>query len=204
MLTLSASNGHGPFLTFDKTPMRRHPEDILTALARDMRTIYRTYGSTPTEILTRLERRSQLFDVLNTVVQWNGWSQRELSDFECACFGIASLHVSAVSYSTTNFLFGQEADDATAIGALLGVASPRLADHFGQLLDIVPGYRKAKTHEERQRAYAIDDEDEEDRRNERISSWTESYILEPYVSDPDLLLHVEKQFSDTTIFWPND
>ncbi|MGC4073114.1 MAG: hypothetical protein QM760_11445 [Nibricoccus sp.] len=184
--------------------MRRHPEDILTALARDMRAICRTYGSTPAEILTRLERRSQIFDVLNTTVQWNGWSQRELSDFECACFGIASLHVSAVSYSTTNFLFGQEADDAPAIGALLRVASPRLADHFGELLDIVPGYREAKNHEERQRAFATEDEAEEDRWNERISSWTESYIPEPYVSDPDLLLHVEKKFSETTIFWPKN
>ena len=184
--------------------MRRSPDEILTTLAREMRAIRRTYGSTTAEILSHLERRSQLFDILNVVVQWNGWSRRELSDFECACFGMVSLHACAASYSTENFLFGEAADDATAMSALLRAASTRLQHHFGELLDIVPRYREAKTHEERQQAFASEDEDQEDRWRERISSWTRSYILEPYVSDEDVLQHIEGKFKEMAIFWPHD
>lgn len=181
-----------------------HPDTILSRLARDLRTIRRDFGDSNAEILAHIPKPTELFSIMNTVVQWHGWNGVDLSEFECAVYGLVSLDASASNYSTENFLLGDSADDIPPMRRLLAEASPTLAARFQRLIDLFPGYLQARNHAERQRLFKVDSEDEEDAISQKVSAWNEEYNRCPFVRDEALIRHVNKGFLALKIHWPKE
>jgi hypothetical protein len=146
----------------------------------------------------------EVFSIMNTIVQWHGRNGVDLSEFECAVYGLVSLDVSATNYSTENFLLGDAADDVPPMRLLLADASPALAARFQRLIDIFPGYLQARNHAERQRLFNLDDEDAEDAISEKVSAWNQEYNALPFVRDEALIRHVNEGFLALKIQWPKE